>query len=237
MECLILLLLIFILVIYLGIYTHSNFRNLKNHSNHSHHNKHLNKNKNQEIATEKPCRTDLNDREYLLHMIPHHQVAVDISLLLQKTSKSPKMQEIFRQLIWTQRYEIKMMEEMLEVLPNDMSGPAKMKKNYINTISDFIPPNKLGLTKTYCDPHFFDPEAHMKHMEHMELDDKMYLEHMIPHHQVAVDMSKKLLKNTENDFMIYLAYRIIRSQQEEIIMLQDLLNPRNIFYQSNNILF
>ena len=120
MECLILLLLILILVIYLVIHTHSNFRNLKNHSHHSnysHHNKHLNKNNNQEIATEKPCRTDLTDREYLLHMIPHHQVAVDISLLLQKTSKSPKMQEIFRQLIWTQRYEIKMMEEMLEVLP------------------------------------------------------------------------------------------------------------------------
>ena len=31
----------------------------------------------------------------------------------------------------------------------------------------------------------------------MKLDDKMYLEHMIPHHQVAVDMSKKLLKNTK----------------------------------------
>ena len=73
-------------------------------------------------------------------------------------------------------------------------------------------------------------------MEHMELDDKMYLEHMIPHHQVAVDMSKKLLKNTENDFMIYLAYRIIRSQQEEIIMLQDLLDPNNYRTQSKLVL-
>ena len=26
----------------------------------------------------------------------------------------------------------------------------------------------------------FDPEAHMKHMENMELNDKMYIEHMIP---------------------------------------------------------
>ena len=60
-------------------------------------------------------------------------------------------------------------------------------------------------------------------MKHMKLDDKMYIKHMIPHHQVAVDMSKKLLKNTNNDFMINLAYRIIRSQQEEIIILSDLL--------------
>ena len=56
---------------------------------------------------------------------------------------------------------------------------------------------------------------------------------MIPHHQVAVDMSKKLLKNTSNDFMIHLAYRIIRSQQEEIILLNDLLNKKNINYQSD----
>ena len=52
---------------------------------------------------------------------------------------------------------------------------------------------------------------------------------MIPHHQVAIDMSKKLLKNTKNDFMIYLAYRIIRSQSSEIILLQDLLDKNNYF--------
>ena len=58
---------------------------------------------------------------------------------------------------------------------------------------------------------------------------------MIPHHQVAIDMSKKLLKNTENDFMIYLAYRIIRSQSNEIILLSDLLDKNNYFYLNNNI--
>ena len=55
------------------------------------------------------------------------------------------------------------------------------------------------------------------------LSDNEYLTHMIPHHQVAVDMSKVLLKNTSNDFMIYLAYRIIRSQQHEIILLTEML--------------
>jgi uncharacterized protein (DUF305 family) len=184
-----------------------------------------------------PCSNKLTNLEYLEHMIPHHQVAVDISKMLQKTTKSPVMQEILRKLIWTQEYEIKMMEEMLVSLPeNDMSDNSKMNKNYIAMISDFIKPNKLGLTQTYCDPHFFDPEAHMKHLQHMKLDEKNYLEHMIPHHQVAVDMSKKLLKNTKNDFMIYLAYRIIRSQQEEIILLSNLLSPDNYFYESNKII-
>ena len=33
-----------------------------------------------------------------------------------------------------------------------------------------------------------------------------------------------LIKNTKNDFMIYLAYKIIRSQQDEIIILNEYLN-------------
>ena len=31
-----------------------------------------------------PCDNNLTDKEYLFHMIPHHQVAVDISKILQK---------------------------------------------------------------------------------------------------------------------------------------------------------
>ena len=170
------------------------------------------------------CRGKLSDYEYMKHMIPHHKVAVDISVMLQKITKSPEMQEILRKLIWTQKYEIWLMNIALNKLPeNDMSSNDKMQKKYIVSVGDLINPNKIGLTKTYCNPHFFEPENHKKHLHHMKLNDEMYIKHMIPHHQVAVDMSKVLLKNTNNDFMIYLAYRIIRSQQNEIIILDNLL--------------
>ena len=192
--------------------------------------------RNRDNFINEPCSDKLTDKEYLLHMIPHHQVAVDISIELQKISKWPKMQEILRKLIWVQNYEIGRMNEMLKKFPNKMTDETKMQRLYKSTVSDFTKPNKLGLTKTYCDPHFFDPEEHMKHIKHMKLDDKMYLEHMIPHHQVAVDMSKKLLENTKNDFMIELAYRIIRSQQEEIILLNDLMKEKNNKFKSELVL-
>ena len=190
--------------------------------------------KKKETFIREPCSNELSDKEYLLHMIPHHQVAVDISIMLQKQSTDPVMQEILRKLIWTQNYEIKLMEHMIKNQPdNDMSNDnANMNRNYIAFQSDFIEPNVPGISDTYCDPHFFDPEEHMKHLQHMKLDDKMYIDHMIPHHQVAVDMSKKLLKNTKNDFMIHLAYRIIHSQQNEIILLDDLLNKENYKHES-----
>ena len=184
------------------------------------------------------CRGYLTDKEYLQHMIPHHQVAVDISILLQKKTKNPEMQEILRKIIWVQNYEIQLMRAMERCLSeNDMStSEIDMDRNYTITIGDLTKPNKIGLTKTYCDPHFFDPKKHMEHIKNMNLDDKMYIAHMIPHHQVAVDMSKVLLKNTKNDFMIYLANRIIISQNAEIILLNDMLNKKRYSLQSTLII-
>ena len=184
------------------------------------------------------CRGYLTDTEYLKHMISHHQVAVDISILLQKKTKNPIMQDILRKIIWVQNYEIQLMKHMIKDLPeNDMStSEIEMERDYIITVGDLTKPNNVGLTKTYCDPNFFDPKKHMNHIKHMKLDDKMYIKHMIPHHQVAVDMSKVLLQNTKNDFMIYLVNRIIRSQQGEIILLNDMLSKERYSHQSNLII-
>ena len=178
------------------------------------------------------CRDKLTDNEYLKHMIPHHQVAVDISILLQKKTKNPIMQKILRELIWTQNYEILLMKDLLNNNVLNVTRENKINQKYKPTITDFEKPNYLEISNTHCDPHFFDPEKHMEHLKHMKLTDEMYIKHMIPHHQVAVDMSKVLLKNTKNDFMIYLAYRIIRSQQKEILLLNQLLKKDNVVYSN-----
>ena len=218
---------VIILFILLFIGTKEYFENNNTHNHTNHNNRNINNINND------PCGYNLSDIDYLKHMIPHHQVAVDISLLLQKKTSNPTMQSILRQLIWIQNYEITLMKTMLEQMPQQMSNDGKTRR-YIHTVADTIPPNKIGLTHTYCDPHFFDPEGHMEHMKHMVLNDETYIEHMIPHHQVAVDMSKKLLKHTENDMMIFLAYRIIRSQQNEIVLLNDLLKNKYI-HKSNYV--
>ena len=56
-----------------------------------------------------PCTDYLSDIEFLEHMIPHHQVAIDMSVLLQPITKSPLMKEICRKIIWQQKYEISVM--------------------------------------------------------------------------------------------------------------------------------
>lgn len=167
------------------------------------------------------CKSKLTDHEYLEHMIQHHQIAIDMSKVLEKQTKWVELQKKLREVIWLQEIEIKIMNNMIYSIPDKISNSSiKMNRIYIQTLSDFIEPNKLGLTNTYCDPSFFDPKKHMQHPSH--ITDDSYIDHMIPHHQVAIDMSKILLENTNNNMMIWLAYRIIKDQQQEVIEFNNL---------------
>ena len=190
-----------------------------------------------------PCKDYLSDDEYLEHMIPHHQVAIDMSRELIKVTKNPIMIDFCRKIIWQQEYEIQMMSSVMNKLPNKFNKFERNKlKNYQKNLMNYSDKTKLHLyypklskaLDYHCDPNFFDPDAHHKHMEGMELTDRSYLEHMIPHHQVAVDMSNRLLKYTKNIHMIDLATTIIREQQFEILKMNEMLkNMKSWNYQSN----
>jgi uncharacterized protein (DUF305 family) len=64
------------------------------------------------------------------------------------------------------------------------------------------------------------------------MTDAMYIQHMIPHHQVAVDMSKQILQTTNNNFIIDFAYKTIHNQQAEIIHLYN-LSKSSYSFESN----
>lgn len=184
-----------------------------------------------------PCTDYLSDIEFLEHMIPHHQVAIDMSLLLQPITKNPLMKEICRKIIWQQNYEISVMTVMLEGIPSSVSKSRdNMKRNYEKTKLEYYYPVKSSSGIGGCDPLFFKPNDHMAHMEHMETTDKSYLEHMIPHHQVAIDMSNRLLKHTKNDFMKGLCYDIIREQQYEILKMNEMLENFKKWQYSSNLI-
>ena len=172
--------------------------------------------------SEYPCRSILTDTQYLTHMISHHQIAIDISEKYQSLAKSSILKSIIRQLIWTQKYEIALMKEVLHH-PIDNVSIITHNTAYVPTVIGTTFPNKKDLTKTYCDPNFFDINSHTNHMNTTAMTDKSYISHMIPHHQVAIDMSKILLLHTKSDFMTGLAYRIIRDQEGEVLRLHNLM--------------
>jgi uncharacterized protein (DUF305 family) len=156
-------------------------------------------------------------------MITHHEIAIDISIQHIENTKNDIIMKVLRELIWTQKYEIIMMIEELNSKTENVSE-INSNQPFIPTTISHIYPNVIGLTNAYCDPGFFNSKMHQTHNSHnIVITDKQYILHMIPHHQVAVDMCKILLKHTKSDFLIYLAYRMIRGQESEIVLLNDLL--------------
>jgi uncharacterized protein (DUF305 family) len=185
-----------------------------------------------------PCNEDLTEDEYINHMITHHEVAVYMSEKHLHNTKNPIIFDILRNIIRLQNYEINIMKDTKIVkntnneFNDEMSNKnVIMDKSYRYTQGDFIKPNTPYLSDTYCDPSFFDI-THNKNLHNMT--DEMYIKHMIPHHQVAVDMSKRILNATNDDFIIDLAYKIIHSQQLEISKLYNLSKSKYIF--ESNIL-
>jgi len=178
------------------------------------------------VNSDYPCRVFLSDNDFLKHMITHHQIAIDISIQHIDNTQSDIIMKVLRELIWTQKYEIVMMTEELNHKTENISEITS-NQPFIPTISSSTYPNVIGLTNTYCDPGFFNSTTHAQH--NMIVTDKQYILHMIPHHQVAVDMCKILLKHTKSDFLIYLAYRMIRAQESEIILLNDLLKSPRLY--------
>jgi uncharacterized protein (DUF305 family) len=176
-----------------------------------------------------PCTDYLSDLEYLDHMVPHHQVAVDMSKMLELVTADPEMKSICRGIIYSQRYEISEMITIRNSFPDSLSENGNSHKR-LETKSNIYWPIKSKSNGNDCDPLFFDPEAHMKHAKNKPITDKSYLTHMIPHHQAAVDMSQRLLLHTNHTYLHGLVYRIILNQKQEILKFNEMLETiDNVF--------
>ena len=172
-----------------------------------------------------PCFGVLSDLEYLEHMIPHHQVAIDMSNLLIPKSDNPIILHLCRDIIRKQTYEIWEMNMIKDKLIETFFSEDKGKIEKFKTKLELFNPI-MSKSDKECDPLFFKPDDHMKHMEHMEINDKSYLDHMVSHHQVAVDMSKRLLLHTNNSYLMDFCRRLIIDQQGEIFYMNNLLEKK-----------
>ena len=168
-----------------------------------------------------PCTDKLSDMEYLKHMIPHHQVAIDMSKML--ITHNPAILHLCRNIIRKQGYEIWEMEMMATGLSDTLFGPETGNPHNLLTSLDFYDPIMSRAEKGGCNPLFFKPNDHARHMSHTKITSEKYLKHMIPHHQVAVDMSKRLLLHTKNSYLYTFCHNLIRDQQVEIYNMKHLL--------------
>ena len=192
--------------------------------------KHSNNHKN----STNPCIDILSNIEYLEHMIPHHQVAIDMSNLLAKYSQNPQMLHMCRDIIRKQSYEIWEMTSMKKNLSDTMFNRGIGSIDNIYTSLDKYYPIISKSKNGDCNPIFFKPNDHTKMMTHTKITEKSYLEHMIPHHQVAIDMSKRLLLHTNHSYLLVFCRKLIIDQQSEIYLMNNLL--KNLYNYNSKLL-
>ena len=159
------------------------------------------------------CNKYLSDRDFLIHMIDHHQVAVDMSEQLKKVSNVPFMLNLARNISYLQKYEIWIMKMMVNSeIPNISSDNDEFTEWNPKYIVGCYYPKESEDSNAKCEMHFFIPDKEML----KKINDVNFLTHMIPHHQVAINMSRRLLQHSKNPHMLEFANKIIQGQQHEI---------------------
>ena len=138
-----------------------------------------------------------NEYEFLVHMIPHHQEAVDNAQILRDNTERGEMRDFAEEIIQTQREEIERMQGFL----NDWYPDEVHAVDYEPMMGDY------------------------ENLTGEELD-RAFLEDMIPHHMEAVMMSQQLLMRglAEHEEVAVLARDIRNSQRDEIHQMEEWLS-------------
>jgi hypothetical protein len=115
------------------------------------------------------CHGRVTDDQFLEHMIPHHQMAIDMSRQVSKYSTNPAILSMARDIIWSQQNEIWVMKALLRS-PSFCSDALKGSKDcpilsyprsYVENnleLSCYYPAKSEDLkTKGKCDMKFMKP--------------------------------------------------------------------------------
>jgi uncharacterized protein (DUF305 family) len=179
-----------------------------------------------------PCGKYITDKEFLMHMIPHHQVAVDMSKEVMKYTTDPSIVYLARNIIFKQSDEILFMENVL--LSSTPNLSSKDKSVFIEIPNQFTIyyPKESRADDFQCSLHHFSSKIAKKHKlkEGQILSDEEFMRNMIYHHDVAIEMSNRIVKYSKNPNLISFAYEIIKNQRYEIWLMKNYLKYNKPIY-------
>ncbi|CRF31430.1 hypothetical protein BRSU_0116 [Brachyspira suanatina] len=154
-------------------------------------------------------KTDNIDADFLVNMIPHHEGAIISSQKLLETTKNEKLIELANNIIEEQDKEVLEFNELVKELNANNTDYSDIDTEAIG--------NEMQLIM----------DKMMNDMSAIEItgdNDIDFLKGMIPHHQAAIDVSKKILEYTKNNKIKEIANRIIKAQEKEIEDMNNMIN-------------
>jgi uncharacterized protein (DUF305 family) len=153
----------------------------------------------------------INDKEFLKSMIYHHQVAVEMSKIINKLSNNVMILNISRNIIYNQAKEIYYMKILYIETKNSLNELNTDNKPLINTFKSDYP---IIFENLKCDDSHFN----FNHNNHT-MSDLQYVQHMISHHNTALELSKLIIQSTKNFQILAFAQIININQSKEIFEL------------------
>jgi len=158
------------------------------------------------MITGEPAAFNADDIAFATNMIPHHQQAVDLALLVPERSDNPELIALAQQIGDVQEPEIAALRVFLvqwNENPDDQHGDHSAHVEMKGMVDDAT----MERLKSLSGPEF----------------DQLWLESMIAHHQGAIEMAQAELANGINDDAKNLAQQIITAQQAEIDQMRQML--------------
>jgi uncharacterized protein (DUF305 family) len=174
----------------------------------------------------------INDKDFLETMIIHHQVAIDMSKQINKSSNNDVILEKARSIIFNQTIEINYMKTLYNKNEDIVNTQNTQNKVLNNSFRSEYPSIFKNLK---CDESHFN----LSHHDMNDMTDLQYVSHMISHHNTALELSKLIIMSTKNSKILILAQIINLSQSKEIFELyflekslnhnwRNLLKPFNV---------
>lgn len=151
-----------------------------------------------------------HDQHFIERMIPHHQSAVQMADLALSRAKHLGLKQLAANIKTVQTQEIKQMQGWYKqwygsAVPTVAKGSMGM----------------MGMGRTGMPMHssMMGMQTDLTALKNASDFDRVFIEQMIPHHQMAVTMSSMIL-NSSHPELQSLAQSIIRSQTAEIQQMQ-----------------
>ncbi len=151
-------------------------------------------------GAEAPTGTD-EENGFLEAMVPHHTSAVDMAKVANTEARTPFVKNLAKDITRSQTTEVDQMRRIHQRLFNVPLEP---------NIGGHM---QLGLSAKEAGMDHMDAAAMLRGKRPF---DRVFVDHMIPHHQGANRMAKAVLAKTRDPEIRTLAQEIISAQSREI---------------------
>lgn len=146
------------------------------------------------------------DKAFVVEMIPHHQMALDMARMAQSQAQRPELKTLANNIISSQSAEIARMTAIAKgigVKPAPMKpGSMAPMQKHADTLG--IRMDQMGM------------DMNMTTLDGAKPFDPAFLTMMVPHHEGAVNMARSELSKGKNPKLRQLATSIVADQTKEI---------------------